>query len=70
MHVSVNDNELNVEVLGPEGAPVLIAHHGGGGIGWLAELKATFGPLADKFRVIVLRRPRLWPERRQATLLP
>jgi proline iminopeptidase len=53
MRVIVNDNELNVEVLGPEGAPVLIAHHGGGGIGSLAEPKATFGPLADKFRVIV-----------------
>src|ERR1700691_3225430 len=53
MRVSVNDNELNVEVLGPEGAPVLIAHHGGGGIGSLAEPKATFGPLADQFRVIV-----------------
>jgi proline iminopeptidase len=32
---------------------VLIAHHGGGGIGSLAEPKATFGPLSDRFRVIV-----------------
>ena len=47
MRVTINDNELNVEVLGPEGAPVLIAHHGGGGIGSLAEPKSTFGPLAD-----------------------
>jgi proline iminopeptidase len=53
MRVIINDNELNVEVLGPEGAPVLIAHHGGGGIGSLAEPKATFGPLADKYRVVV-----------------
>jgi proline iminopeptidase len=53
MRVVVNDNELNVEVMGPEEAPVLIAHHGGGGIGSLAEPKATFGPLADRFRVIV-----------------
>jgi proline iminopeptidase len=51
--VVINDNELNVEVYGPEGAPVLIAHHGGGGIGSLGEPKATFGPLADKFRVVV-----------------
>ena len=29
---------------------MLIAHHGGGGIGSLAEPKATFGPLADRFR--------------------
>jgi proline iminopeptidase len=53
MRVTINDNELNVEVLGPEGAPVLIAHHGGGGIGSLDEPKATFGPLADEFRVVV-----------------
>lgn len=53
MIVRINDNDLNVEVLGPEGAPVLIAHHGGGGIGSLAEPKATFGPLADKLRVVV-----------------
>jgi proline iminopeptidase len=51
--VTINDNDLNVEVLGPEGAPVLIAHHGGGGIGSLAEPKATFGPLADELRVVV-----------------
>jgi proline iminopeptidase len=53
MRVIINDNQLNVEVLGPEGAPVLIAHHGGGGIGSLAEPKATFGPLADRLRVVV-----------------
>jgi proline iminopeptidase len=40
-------------VMGPEDGPVLIAHHGGGGIGSLAEPKATFGPLADRFRVVV-----------------
>jgi proline iminopeptidase len=51
--VTINGCRLNVEVLGPEGAPVLIAHHGGGGIGSLAEPKATFGTLADRFRVIV-----------------
>jgi proline iminopeptidase len=53
MNVEINGNRLNVEVLGPEGAPVLIAHHGGGGIGSLAEPKATFGPLADELRVVV-----------------
>jgi proline iminopeptidase len=51
--VTINGNDLNVEVLGPEGAPVLIAHHGGGGIGSLAEPKQTFGPLADELRVVV-----------------
>jgi proline iminopeptidase len=53
MIVTINGNDLNVEVLGPEGAPVLIAHHGGGGIGSLAEPKATFGPLAGELRVVV-----------------
>lgn len=53
MFLEINGAQLNVEVLGPEGAPVLIAHHGGGGIGSLAEPKSTFGPLSDRFRVIV-----------------
>jgi proline iminopeptidase len=51
--VTINGNDLNVEVLGPEGAPLLIAHHGGAGIGSLAEPKATFGPLADEMRLVV-----------------
>lgn len=53
MRVVINDNELNVEVLGDDDAPVIIAHHGGGGIGSLGEPKATFGPLADEYRVVV-----------------
>ncbi|GLW12739.1 hydrolase [Microtetraspora sp. NBRC 13810] len=53
MIVEINGADLNVEVLGEAGRPVLIAHHGGGGIGSLAEPKATFGPLADLFRVVV-----------------
>jgi proline iminopeptidase len=53
MIVKINGANLNVEVLGEEGRPVLIAHHGGGGIGSLGEPKATFGPLSDLFRVVV-----------------
>lgn len=53
MDVTINGCRLNVEVRGPEDGPVLIAHHGGGGIGSLGEPKATFGPLADRFRVVV-----------------
>ncbi len=53
MFLDINGASLNVQVLGEEGAPVLIAHHGGGGIGSLDEPLATFGPLADLFRVIV-----------------
>ncbi|HEY0247584.1 MAG TPA: alpha/beta hydrolase [Gryllotalpicola sp.] len=53
MIVEINGCELNIEVMGPEDGPVLIAHHGGGGIGSLAEPRATFGPFADRFRVVV-----------------
>jgi proline iminopeptidase len=53
VRVTINDNELNVEVLGDDNAPVIIAHHGGGGIGSLEEPKSTFGPLSDQYRVIV-----------------
>jgi proline iminopeptidase len=53
MRVTINSCELNVELMGPEKGPVLIAHHGGGGIGSLAEPKTTFGPLSDRFRVVV-----------------
>lgn len=53
MDITINGCRLRVEVLGADDAPVLIAHHGGGGIGSLAEPKATFGPLSDRFRVIV-----------------
>lgn len=52
--VTINGAELYVEVIG-RGAnkPVLIAHHGGGGIGSFHEPKATFGPLADLSQVVV-----------------
>ena len=53
MRVRINGAELEVELLGPDDAPLLIAHHGGGGIGSLAEPRTTFGPLADVFRVLV-----------------
>lgn len=53
MRVPINGATLEVEVLGPEGAPLVIAHHGGGGIGSMAEPRSTFGPLADRFRVLV-----------------
>jgi proline iminopeptidase len=51
--VEINGNTLAVEVLGPEGAPVLIAHHGAPGLGSRAEPRASFGRLADTYRVVV-----------------
>jgi proline iminopeptidase len=53
VRVPINGAELEVEVLGDPGAPVLIAHHGAPGIGSLSEPKASFGALADTHRVIV-----------------
>jgi proline iminopeptidase len=51
MLVEINDNKLNVEVMGPEDAPVIIVHHGAPGLGSMAEPRASFGPLADTYRV-------------------
>lgn len=51
--VRINDNELAVEVLGAEGAPVIIAHHGAPGLGSRAEPRASFGRLSDEYRVVV-----------------
>lgn len=53
MLVEINGNALAVEALGAADAPVLIAHHGAPGLGSRAEPKASFGPLADTFRVVV-----------------
>lgn len=53
MKVLINGCRLNVEDLGPRDAPLVIAHHGGGGIGSLSEPRDTFGPLSDEYRVIV-----------------
>lgn len=51
--VLINGNELAVEVLGPEGAPVVLTHHGAPGLGSRAEPRASFGRLADEYRVVV-----------------
>jgi proline iminopeptidase len=52
LFVDINGNQLNVEVLG-EGERTIIAHHGAPGLGSLAEPKASFGRLADAYRVVV-----------------
>ena len=51
--VTINGNELAVEVLGPEDAPVILTHHGAPGLGSRAEPRASFGRLADEYRVVV-----------------
>jgi proline iminopeptidase len=51
--VEINGNRLAVEVLGPDDAPVILTHHGAPGLGSRAEPRASFGRLADEYRVIV-----------------
>ena len=41
MNVTINGCALNVEVMGPEDGPVLIAHHGGGGIAELVVFEKS-----------------------------
>jgi proline iminopeptidase len=53
MFVQINNNRLNVEVMGPDDAPVMIVHHGAPGLGTLAEPKASFGPLSDVYKIVV-----------------
>lgn len=53
MFVEINGNSLDVELSGPEGAPLVIVHHGAPGLGSKAEPRASFGPLADTYRVLV-----------------
>lgn len=51
--VEINGNRLAIEVLGPDDAPVMITHHGAPGLGSRAEPRASFGRLADTYRVVV-----------------
>ena len=53
MFVEINNNRLNVEVMGPDDGPVMIVHHGAPGLGTLAEPRNSFGPLADTYKVVV-----------------
>ncbi|HEY9499297.1 MAG TPA: alpha/beta hydrolase [Terrimesophilobacter sp.] len=50
--VEINGNLLAVEVLGSPDAPVIITHHGAPGLGSRAEPRASFGRLADEYRVL------------------
>lgn len=52
-HIMINGNQLYVEVLGPTDAPVILTHHGAPGLGSRAEPRASFGRLADSYRVVV-----------------
>jgi len=51
--MKINGAELVVEAFGPEDGPAMIVHHGAPGLGSRAEPKRSFGPFADRMRVIV-----------------
>ncbi|MFI9642052.1 alpha/beta fold hydrolase [Micromonospora sp. NPDC051925] len=54
MFVEINDNRLDVEVLGDApGKPTMIVHHGAPGLGSKAEPRASFAAFADTYRVVV-----------------
>ncbi|WP_342363896.1 alpha/beta hydrolase [Terrarubrum flagellatum] len=54
MRVRINDNELELEILGDRAdAPVMIVHHGAPGLGSRAEPKTGYGAFADICRVVV-----------------
>ena len=55
MFLTINGCELYVELLGGDDTskPLLIAHHGAPGLGSHTEPKASFGALADEYRVLV-----------------
>ncbi|MEU8313299.1 MULTISPECIES: alpha/beta hydrolase [unclassified Micromonospora] len=49
----INGAELVVEAFGPVDGPAMIVHHGAPGLGSRQEPKRSFGPFADRMRVIV-----------------
>ncbi|MGI5150253.1 alpha/beta fold hydrolase [Plantactinospora sp. CA-294935] len=51
--LTINGAELVVEAFGPVDAPAMIVHHGAPGLGSRSEPKRSFGPFADRYRVIV-----------------
>ena len=52
MRVTINGAELEVDVQGDPAAPVLIAHHGGPGMGDRSDYTTAFAPFSDRFRII------------------
>jgi len=53
--VTINGARLKIEVLGAENtdAPFMIVHHGAPGLGSSGEPRASFGPFADEYRVVI-----------------
>lgn len=53
MFLTINGNDLEVEIFGDDDAPLMIAHHGAPGLASRAEPRTTFAPFSDTFRVLV-----------------
>ncbi|MCF6476276.1 alpha/beta hydrolase [Nonomuraea sp. MG754425] len=51
--LDINGTRLVVELMGPEGAPAMIVHHGAPGLGSRSEPRRSFGPFSDTMRVLV-----------------
>ena len=73
MIVTINGNDLNVEVLGPEGAPVLIAHHGGGSVtvgraDWVTPVASaeTIAALVPDSRLVIFEKSGHSPQLEEA----
>lgn len=50
--LQVNGARLRMQVLGADDAPVIIVHHGAPGLGSRSEPVRSFGPFADRYRVV------------------
>ena len=51
--VEINNNPLQIEELGPRDAQAILTFHGAPGMGSHREPKASWGRLADRYRVVV-----------------
>jgi proline iminopeptidase len=49
---NVNGARLKLQVLGPEGAPAIVVHHGAPGLGSRSEPVRSFGPFAGDYRIV------------------
>lgn len=49
---TVNGARLKLQILGPEDAPAIIVHHGAPGLGSRSEPVRSFGPFADRYRIV------------------
>ncbi|MDA4892673.1 alpha/beta hydrolase [Streptomyces sp. MS2A] len=49
---TINGARLKLQILGDEGAPAIVVHHGAPGLGSRAEPVRSFGPFADAYRIV------------------